>query len=90
MILVIGEANNAFYVTQGTLGGEYRTWDTSNIGHARRQFSILRDDGYKEVSPAEMTHHRATYSAPTIDSPNRRRLGRNTSTFQRRKSDTAI
>lgn len=90
MILVIGEANNAFYVTQGALGGEYRTWDTPHIGDARRQFSTLRDDGYKEVSPGELKYHRSTYSAPTIDVPNRRRLGRNTSTFRRRKTDIAI
>jgi hypothetical protein len=90
MILVIGEAKNAFYVTQGALGGEYRTWDTPHIGDARRQFSILREDGYKEVSPGELKHHRGTYSAPTTDSPNRRRLGRNTSTFARRKTDIAI
>jgi hypothetical protein len=90
MILMIGEANNTFYVTQGALGGEYQTWDTPHIGEARRQFSTLRDDGYKEVSPGELKHHRGTYSAPTIDSPNRRRLGRNTSTFTRRKTDSAI
>jgi hypothetical protein len=87
MILVIGEANSTFYVSQGALGGEYRTWDTPHIGDARRQFSILRDAGYREVSPGELKHHRGTYSAPTIDFPNRRRLGRNTSTFQRRKTD---
>jgi len=90
MILAIGEANNTFYVTQGALGGEYRTWDTPHIGDAGRQFSTLRADGYKEVSPGELKHHRSTYSAPTIDCPNRRRLGRNTSTFARRKTDIAI
>ncbi len=90
MILMIGEANNTFYVTQGALGGEYRTWDTPHIGDAMRQFSILRDDGYKEVSPGELKHHRSTYSAPTTDFPTRRMLGRNTSTFSRRKTDIAI
>jgi hypothetical protein len=90
MILMIGEANNTFYVTQGALGGEYRTWDTPHIGDAMRQFSILRDHGYKEVSPGELKHHRSTYSAPTTDFPTRRKLGRNTSTFLRRKTDIAI
>ena len=90
LILVIGEANNAFYVTQGALGGEYQTWDTTHVGDARRQFSTLRDDGYKEVSPGELKHHRSTHTAPTIDFPNRRRLGRNGTTLRRRKSDIAI
>jgi hypothetical protein len=90
LILVIGEANNAFYVTQGALGGEYQTWDTTHIGDARRQFSTLGDDGYKEVSPGELKHHRSTHTAPTIDFPNRRRLGRNGTTLRRRKSDIAI
>ena len=74
MILVIGEANNAFYVTRGVLGGDYQTWDTPHIGVARRQFSTLRDEGYREVSPGELRHHRSTSAATTANFPNRRRL----------------
>ncbi len=89
MILVIGEANQAFYVTRGVIGGEYQTWDTPHIGVARRQFSILRDEGYREVSPADIRHHRSTFTATTANFPNRRRLGRNQTSSRRRKSDIA-
>ncbi len=89
MILVIGEANNAFYVTQGALGGEYKTWDTPHIGDARRQFCTLRNEGYHEVSPGDIKHHRSTYTAPTATFSNRRRLGRNATPNRRRKADLA-
>lgn len=90
MILVIGEANNAFYVALGALGGEYQTWDTSHIGVARRQFSMLRDAGYREVSPGDLKHHRSTFTASMAHFPNRRKLGHNRSISRRRRTDSAI
>jgi hypothetical protein len=88
MILVIGEANNIFYVTQGPLGGEFQTWDTSHIDDARQQFNALRhEEGYKEMSPAALRYHRSTFTEPTADSPNRRGLGPNASRFRRRRTD---
>ena len=76
MILVIGEANNVFYVTQGPLGGEFQTWDTSHIDDARQQFNALRHgEGYQEMSSAALRHDRSAHTEPTADIPNRRGLG---------------
>jgi hypothetical protein len=88
MILVIGEANNVFYVTQGPLGGEFQTWDTSHIEDARQQFNALRhEEGYQEMSPAALRYHRSTHTGPTTDIPNRRGLGPNSTPFRRRRTD---
>lgn len=87
MILALGESGNVFYVTEGTLGGEFRTWDLPNVDEARRQFSLLRDAGYQEVSPGALKFHRSSHTVPTAGSPNRRRLGPNPTAFRRRKSD---
>jgi hypothetical protein len=88
MILVIGEANNVFYVTQGPLGGEFQTWDTSHSDDARQQFNALRhEEGYQEMSPAALRYHRSMHIEPTTDSPNRRGLGPNATPFRRRRTD---
>jgi hypothetical protein len=88
MILVIGEANSVFYVTQGPLGGEFQTWDTSHIDDARQQFNVLRrEEGYQEMSPAALRYHRSTLTEPTADIPNRRGLGPNAKPFRRRRTD---